>query len=306
MYDNDDQVITPGIIKKYQYNNNNVLSKPNWIKIKLPLFSENINRLKKILKDNNLHTVCQEAMCPNLSECFNNKTATFMILGNICTRRCPFCAVDKGRPNVVNKEEPKKLSEVVLKMGIKYVVITSVNRDDLKDGGAKQFSKCIKYLRMQKYLKVEILVPDFRKKMKIAINIISKYPPHVFNHNIENVPRLYKIIRPGANYIHSLKLLNFFKKKNPNVPTKSGLMLGLGEKNAEIIKVLKDLRDNGVSMLTLGQYLQPSDKHLPVKKYISPIEFQYFEREAFSMGFSNVFCGPLVRSSYHAHLQLKE
>lgn len=281
------------------------LPKPKWIKIKLPKSFDHINKLKKILRKHSLNTVCEEALCPNLSECFNNYTATFMILGNICTRKCPFCAVKKGRPYNIDVNEPKKLSEAVFQMGIKYVVITSVNRDDLKDGGAKQFSECIKSLRIKKNIKIEILVPDFRQSLNQSINIISNSPPDVFNHNIENVPRLYHIIRPGANYQKSLCLLNTFKKRNPNIPTKSGLMLGLGEKPKEIMEVLKDLRSNGVNMVTLGQYLQPSVKHLKIQRYIEPLEFEYYQNEALSMGFTHAFCGPLVRSSYHASIQIK-
>ncbi|WP_343182691.1 lipoyl synthase [Buchnera aphidicola] len=284
-------------------NKGNLLKKPYWIKVKLPDTFNQINQLKNILRKNNLHTVCEEALCPNLTECFSKKTATFMILGNICTRKCPFCAVKKGRPGFVDKNEPKKLSETVFQMDIRYIVITSVNRDDLKDGGAKQFSKCIQYLRHNKKIKIEILVPDFRSSIKYSIDILSQYPPDVMNHNLENVPRLYKKIRPGANYKKSLYLLEYFKKNNPNILTKSGLMLGLGETDKEIISVLKDLRENGVNMLTLGQYLQPSNKHLPVERYVTPIEFKNIHDEALSMGFSSVFCGPLVRSSYHADLQ---
>ncbi|WP_410051743.1 lipoyl synthase [Buchnera aphidicola] len=297
------------ILEKY-YNlknidKNDTLSKPSWIKIQLPQSFKYIKKIKNILRKHSLNTVCEEALCPNLPECFNNRTATFMILGNICTRKCPFCAVKKGRPYHVDVHEPKKLSEVVFQMGITYVVITSVNRDDLKDGGAQQFAECIKKLRIKKNIKIEILVPDFRHALKRAINIISDNPPDIFNHNLENVPRLYHIIRPGANYKKSLYLLNAFRKKNPHISTKSGLMLGLGEKKKEIIQVLKDLRSNGVNMLTLGQYLQPSINHLKVQKYIKPIEFEYYKNEALSMGFTHAFCGPLVRSSYHASLQSK-
>ncbi|QCI27183.1 lipoyl synthase [Buchnera aphidicola] len=292
-------------LKKNIFLKNKKLSKPNWIRIKLPKSFFYINKIKNILKTNSLHTVCEEALCPNLPECFNNKTATFMILGNICTRKCPFCAVKKGRPNIIDKNEPYKLSKTVFQMGIKHIVITSVNRDDLKDGGAKHFVKCIKKLRINKKIKIEILVPDFRNSIKYSIDILSTYPPDIFNHNLENVPRLYKIIRPGANYQKSLYLLNYFKQKNPNIPTKSGLMLGLGETKEEIIQVLKDLRENGVNMLTLGQYLQPSKNHISVKKYITIEEFQYYKNQALSMGFTNAFCGPLVRSSYHANKQIK-
>ncbi|CAL4320646.1 Lipoyl synthase [Buchnera aphidicola (Pterocallis alni)] len=294
--------------KKFLFQNNsiikkNTLNKPNWIKIKLPTSSAKIHQLKKILRKNSLHTVCEEALCPNLTECFNNKTATFMILGNICTRKCPYCNVTKGRPNTVDPLEPIHLSNTVFEMGIKYIVITSVNRDDLKDGGAIQFSNCIKELRHKKEIKIEILVPDFRNSIQQSIQIISQNPPDVFNHNLENVPRLYNLIRPGANYYNSLKLLRDFKKYNPTIPTKSGLMLGLGETNQEIMMVLKDLRANKVDMLTLGQYLQPSKNHIPVKKYFTPQEFEHFRKEALSLGFKHALCGPLVRSSYQAHIQ---
>ncbi|CAL4042624.1 Lipoyl synthase [Buchnera aphidicola (Phyllaphis fagi)] len=289
-------------IKKYK---KTLLPKPNWIKVKLPVQLNNFNYIKKKLKNKFLHSVCEEALCPNIHECFNNKTATFMILGNICTRKCPFCAVSYGRPQPINSEEPNNLSQTVFHMNINYVVITSVARDDLKDGGAIQFNNCIKLLRVKKNIKIEILVPDFRNSLKYSIKIISQQPPDIFNHNLENVPRLYKMIRPGANYNKSLKLLNYFKTLNPNIPTKSGLMLGLGETDQEIIQVLRDLRSNGVDMLTLGQYLQPSIYHIPVQKYVNPEKFKYFKNEALSMGFSNAFCGPLVRSSYHANLQIK-
>ncbi|WP_343128357.1 lipoyl synthase [Buchnera aphidicola (Takecallis taiwana)] len=291
--------------KQKYYNQEYILPKPKWIKIKLPKSFHDINRLKYIIRENNLNTVCEEACCPNITECFNNHTATFMILGNICTRKCPFCAVKKGRPNIIDFDEPKKISETVLKLGIKYIVLTSVNRDDLKDGGANHFLKCIQYLRNNNKIQIEILVPDFRQSLTQSIDIISNHPPDVFNHNLENVPRLYKIIRPGANYKKSLYLLNYFKKKNSTVPTKSGLMLGLGETEKEILQVLRDLRSNGVTMLTLGQYLQPSKQHLQVQRYIPPLEFQQYHNEALSMGFHKAFCGPLVRSSYHANLQIK-
>lgn len=284
-------------------NNINFLKKPNWIKVKVLSNSNKINKIKHILKMNNLHSVCEEALCPNISECFNNNTATFMILGSICTRRCGFCAVKNGRPSLPDKNEAKKLASVISKMKINYVVITSVARDDLHDGGAQHFVDCIKEIRKMNKITVEILVPDFRGRCRQALQIINKVPPDVFNHNIENVPRLYSYVRPGANYNLSLKLLEKFKLYNPTIPTKSGLMLGLGEKNKEIISVMNDLRSHGVNMITLGQYLQPSSKHLPVKRYITPLEFKQLEIEAYRMGFTAAFCGPLVRSSYHAHSQ---
>ncbi|USS94309.1 lipoyl synthase [Buchnera aphidicola] len=280
-----------------------MLNKPNWIKIKFPSDSSQIKNIKKILNKYSLNTVCQEAQCPNLTECFNNKTATFMILGSICTRKCPFCAVNKGRPLNIDKDEPRRLARVISYMNLKYVVITSVNRDDLKDGGSIQFLKCIRKIRQIKNIKIEILVPDFRRKINIALEIIGKSLPDVFNHNLENVPRLYNRIRPGANYLNSLKLLYNFNKKFPEIPTKSGLMVGLGETNKEIFQVMQDLYDNGVSMLTIGQYLQPSKNHFPVQRYVNFLEFDQIKRKAFSIGFKYVFCGPLVRSSYHAKNQ---
>jgi len=284
-------------------NNINILKKPDWIKVKIQSNSTRINEIKNILKKNNLHSVCEEALCPNLSECFNNNTATFMILGSICTRRCQFCAIQSGRPSDPDKNEAKKLAKVVSQMKISYVVITSVARDDLRDGGAKHFIDCIREIRKKNKITIEILVPDFRGRSKKALEIINTTPPDVFNHNIENVPRLYSYIRPGANYNASLKLLENFKLNNPKIPTKSGLMLGLGEKYKEVISVMYDLRRHGVTMITLGQYLQPSLTHLPVKRYITPLEFKQLKIEAYRMGFTNAFCGPLVRSSYHANLQ---
>ncbi|VFP79185.1 lipoyl synthase [Buchnera aphidicola] len=280
-----------------------VLKKPHWLKIRLPSNLYKINKIKNILKNNKLHSVCEEAHCPNLPECFNNGTATFMILGSICTRKCPFCAVKKGRALKIDINEPKKIFDVILKLNLKYVVLTSVSRDDLKDGGAGHFSKCIYTIRKKKNIKIEILVPDFRGKEIIALNKINKYPPDVFNHNVENVPRLYSIVRPGADYTKSLNLLYEFKKICPNIPTKSGLMLGLGEKKNEVISVLKDLKSVGVSIITIGQYMQPSKQHLSVQKYITPQEFIIFQNIALSLGFSKVFSGPLVRSSYHADKQ---
>ncbi|WP_343192785.1 lipoyl synthase [Buchnera aphidicola (Taiwanaphis decaspermi)] len=292
------------MIKKNTKSNLDIKKKPEWIKIRLPYNNHKIKKIKKIIKKNGLHSVCQEAMCPNISECFSNGTATFMILGNICTRKCSFCAVSKGRPLLVDLEEPIKLSNTILLMKINYVVITSVTRDDLKDGGSKQFVRCIKEIKKKtKNIKIEILVPDFKNCVNKAIKIISSNPPDIFNHNIENVPRLYKIIRPGANYSSSLKLLEKFKKKNSYIPTKSGLMLGLGEKYKEIIKVMKDLKSHGVNIITIGQYLQPSKKHLPVQRYITPLEFLHIKKEAFSIGFEKVVSGSFVRSSYRADLQ---
>ncbi|WP_343187941.1 lipoyl synthase [Buchnera aphidicola (Periphyllus koelreuteriae)] len=283
-----------------------MLKKPDWIKIKIPLNSIKVQKVKKILRNYSLNTVCEEAQCPNLTECFNKGSATFLILGYICTRKCPFCSVKKGRPNKIDKNEPKKLAKVISYMNLKYVVLTSVNRDDLKDGGISQFIQCIHEIRKIKKIKIEILVPDFRKKEKIALKLIKNNLPDIFNHNIETVPRLYNIIRPGANYYNSLKLLYNFNIKFPMIPTKSGLMVGLGETTSEIFKVLKDLYNHGVSMLTVGQYLQPSKNHFPVKKYLNNLEFNKIKETALLIGFKHVFCGPLVRSSYHAYDQYKE
>ncbi|MCU4136959.1 lipoyl synthase [Buchnera aphidicola (Sitobion miscanthi)] len=279
------------------------LKKPDWIKIKIPINTSRINQIKHALRKNNLYSVCEEAQCPNLSECFNNGTATFMILGPICTRNCPFCAVSHGTPNAIDIEEPQKLSNTIFDMGINYVVITSVVRDDLYDGGAQHFVNCIRAIRNKNMAKIEILVPDFRGRIKLILNVFNNALPDVFNHNIENVPRMYKKIRPGANYEKSLLLLESFKKKYCNIPTKSGFMLGLGEKDKEIIQVMKDLYSRGVTLLTVGQYLQPSIHHLPVKRYIPITEFENIKKEALSIGFTNAFCGPFVRSSYHASFQ---
>lgn len=281
------------------------LKKPDWIKVKIPIDTSRINKVKNALRKNNLYSVCEEANCPNLPECFNSGTATFMILGSICTRNCPFCAVLHGTPKSINKKEPKKLSNTVFDMGINYVVITSVARDDLYDGGAQHFVNCIQSIRKKNTVKIEILVPDFRGRVELVLDIFNMSLPDVFNHNIENVPRLYKTVRPGANYKKSLYLLQSFKKKFPCIPTKSGFMLGLGEKDKEIIKVMKDLYSSGVELLSVGQYLQPSPYHLPVKRYISPMEFENIKKEALSIGFRNAFCGPFVRSSYHADFQSK-
>ncbi|AHG61837.1 lipoyl synthase [Buchnera aphidicola] len=279
------------------------LPKPDWIKIKIPVNTSRIHNIKKALRKNNLHSVCEEAQCPNLSECFNNGTATFMILGSICTRNCPFCAVFHGKPNPVNIEEPEKLSNTIADMEIDYVVITSVVRDDLYDGGAQHFVNCIQSIRNRNKVKIEILVPDFRGKIELILKIFNTALPDIFNHNIENIPRMYKKIRPGADYKRSLSLLESFKKRYFEIPTKSGLMLGLGEKDIEIIQVMKDLYSSGVTLLTVGQYLQPSIHHLPVQRYITPLEFENIKKEALSIGFTNAFCGPFVRSSYHASFQ---
>ncbi|AHN25521.1 Lipoate synthase [Gilliamella apicola] len=280
------------------------LKKPDWMKIKIPVHSTNIAHIKNTMRKHGLHSVCEEASCPNLAECFNHGTATFMILGDICTRRCPFCDVAHGRPLPPDREEPFKLAQTIQEMKLRYVVITSVDRDDLKDGGASHFADCTREIRaLSPNIKVETLTPDFRGCIDEAVEVLSDNPPDVFNHNLENIPRLYKKIRPGANYVGSLKLLSAFKEKHPDIPTKSGLMVGLGETNAELIEVLKDLRSHGVTMLTLGQYLQPSKYHLPVERYVPPEEFDELKQIALGMGFTHAACGPFVRSSYHADLQ---
>ena len=281
-----------------------MLRKPEWLRIKLPRTTERIDNIKSALRKHDLHSVCEEASCPNLSECFNHGTATFMILGDICTRRCPFCDVGHGRPLAPSAEEPKKLALTLKDMALKYVVITSVDRDDLRDGGAQQFAECIKEIAVHApHTKVEILVPDFRGRMDRALEILNQHPPHVFNHNLETAPRLYTKARPGANYQWSLDLLKKFGEANPTVNTKSGLMVGLGETNEEILQVMRDLRAHGVKMLTIGQYLQPSKDHLPVERYVHPDDFDMFQEEAMKMGFEHAACGPLVRSSYHADKQ---
>lgn len=264
----------------------------------------NVKRLKKVLREQKLFTVCEEASCPNLGECFGHGTATFMIMGEICTRRCPFCDVGHGRPLPLDQQEPVNLAETIQAMQLKYVVITSVDRDDLRDGGAAHFVECIEKTReLSPQIKVETLVPDFRGRVDIALQILQTAPPDVFNHNLETVPRLYREARPGADYQGSLDLLKAFAVACPGVPTKSGLMLGLGEEKDEVLQVLSDLREHNVTMLTLGQYLQPSAHHLPVKRFVTPDEFDEYKRIAESMGFTQVASAPMVRSSYHADLQ---
>lgn len=279
---------------------------PVWIKAQAPSAPE-VQQLKAILRDAKLHTVCEEASCPNLGECFKHGTATFMILGDLCTRRCPFCDVGHGKPLPPDSEEPRHLAETLAAMRLQYVVITSVDRDDLKDGGAQHFVDCIRAARQASPgTRIEILVPDFRGRLDIALDILAAEPPEVMNHNLETVPRLYKACRPGADYAHSLKLLQQFKLRCPGVPTKSGIMLGLGETDAEVLDVLRDLRAHDVDMLTIGQYLQPSGHHLPVERFVEPAQFSEFERVALTMGFKNVASGPMVRSSYHADKQAAE
>ncbi|MFM5269795.1 lipoyl synthase [Aeromonas veronii] len=286
--------------------NEELLRKPDWMRIKLPPSSQKIEHIKSTLRKNKLHSVCEEASCPNLAECFNHGTATFMIMGAICTRRCPFCDVAHGRPLALDPEEPKKLALTIKEMNLKYVVITSVDRDDLRDGGAQHFADCIREIREHSpQTRIEILTPDFRGRMEQALEVFRETPPDVFNHNLETAPRMYRVARPGADYKWSLELLRSIKEMHPHVPTKSGLMMGLGETNEEIVEVLKDLRAHGVNMLTLGQYLQPSRHHLPVKRYVPPAEFDELKDVAMELGFTHAACGPFVRSSYHADLQAK-
>ncbi|WP_447771343.1 lipoyl synthase [Aeromonas veronii] len=286
--------------------NEELLRKPDWMRIKLPPSSQKIEHIKSTLRKNKLHSVCEEASCPNLAECFNHGTATFMIMGAICTRRCPFCDVAHGRPLALDPEEPKKLALTIKEMNLKYVVITSVDRDDLRDGGAQHFADCIREIREHSpQTRIEILTPDFRGRMEQALEVFRETPPDVFNHNLETAPRMYRVARPGADYKWSLELLRRIKEIHPHVPTKSGLMMGLGETNEEIVEVLKDLRAHGVNMLTLGQYLQPSRHHLPVKRYVPPAEFDELKDVAMELGFTHAACGPFVRSSYHADLQAK-
>ena len=282
-----------------------LLRKPDWIRVRIRTNPE-ITRIKDILRRRKLASVCEEASCPNLPECFSHGTATFMIMGEICTRRCPFCDVAHGSPKELDQDEPLQLAEAVQEMGLKYVVVTSVDRDDLKDSGASHFAECILNIRsLNRDTTIEVLVPDFRGRMETAVEILSATPPDVFNHNLETVPRLYKKARPGADYKWSLELLQAFKAQNADVPTKSGLMLGLGETNDEVIEVMKDLRAHNVEMLTLGQYLQPSRDHLAVERFAHPDEFDELARVGAKLGFHHVASGPLVRSSYHADLQAK-
>jgi lipoic acid synthetase len=279
------------------------LAKPDWIRVKAATSAE-VQRVKELLRTAKLHTVCEEASCPNLSECFNHGTATFMIMGGICTRRCPFCDVAHGRPDPLDVNEPTHLAETIHAMNLKYVVITSVDRDDLRDGGAAHFVACITAVRgASPTIQIETLVPDFRGRVEIALEVLGQALPDVFNHNLETVPRLYKQSRPGADYHGSLQLLKEFKQRYPAVPTKSGLMLGLGETDNEIVEVLRDLRTHDCDRLTLGQYLQPSRHHLSVERYVTPQKFAELEHIAKELGFSHIASGPLVRSSYHADLQ---
>jgi lipoic acid synthetase len=279
------------------------LRKPDWIRVKWPA-TPAVARLKSILREQNLHTVCEEASCPNIGECFGKGTATFMIMGDVCTRRCPFCDVAHGRPAPLDAHEPENLARTISAMGLKYVVITSVDRDDLRDGGAGHFVACIRAVRTHSpQTRIEVLVPDFRGRMAVALALMDEAPPDVFNHNLETVPRLYRKARPGADYRHSLELLRGFKQRHPAAPTKSGLMVGLGETLDEIRDVMRDLRAHDCDMLTIGQYLQPTRHHLAVERYVTPEEFTELARDGESMGFTHVASGPLVRSSYHADRQ---
>jgi len=293
-----------GTIPIVPANENVTLKKPSWIRVKAGSDATRFGEIKTILREQALHTVCEEASCPNIGECFGKGTATFMILGDLCTRRCPFCDVGHGKPLPPDAQEPLHLAQTIAALHLKYVVITSVDRDDLRDGGAQHFADCIARVReLSPQTAIEILVPDFRGRLDIAIDILSKTPPDVLNHNLETVPRLYKEARPGADYAHSLLLLKTFKARNPGVATKSGVMLGLGETDEEILAVLHDLRTNAVNMLTIGQYLAPSGHHLPVRRYAHPDVFAMLGREAETLGFSHVASAPMVRSSYHADQQ---
>jgi lipoyl synthase len=283
------------------------LPKPAWIRVRAASPNSRFHEIKDVLRRQQLHTVCEEASCPNIAECFGKGTATFMILGDICTRRCPFCDVAHGRPLAPDAHEPHHLAETIAALKLGYVVITSVDRDDLRDGGARHFVDCIAAVRRESpRTTIEILVPDFRGRHERALEILAAAPPDVLNHNLETVPRLYRKARPGGDYAHSLKLLQAFKQLHPSVPTKSGLMVGLGERDEEILQVMRDLRAHGVDMLTIGQYLQPSPHHLAVERYVEPQVFAAFEREAASLGFKHAAVGALVRSSYHADRQAHE
>lgn len=280
------------------------LAKPGWIRVRAQSESSRFAEIKAILREHRLHTVCEEATCPNIGECFGKGTATFMILGDLCTRRCPFCDVAHGRPQPPDADEPANLARTIAALKLKYVVITSVDRDDLRDGGAGHFAACIDAVReLSPSTRIEVLVPDFRGRLDLALERLAGSLPDVLNHNLETVPRLYAQARPGADYSHSLRLLRDFKSRYPDIPTKSGLMVGLGETDEEILAVMHDLRRHDVDMLTIGQYLQPTGHHLPVLRYVDPDGFARFERAAQEMGFAHAACGPMVRSSYHADQQ---
>jgi lipoic acid synthetase len=283
------------------------LPKPAWIRVRAPGPDSRFYEIKDILRRQKLHTVCEEASCPNIAECFGKGTATFMILGDICTRRCPFCDVAHGRPLAPDAQEPQHLADTIAQLALSYVVITSVDRDDLRDGGAQHFVDCISAIRKQSpHTTIEVLVPDFRGRLERALEILAAAPPDVLNHNLETVPRLYRKARPGGDYAHSLRLLQEFKRLHPAVPTKSGLMVGLGEQDDEILQVMRDLRAHDVDMLTIGQYLQPSPHHLPVERYVEPGVFKAFDSQALVMGFRHAAIGAMVRSSYHADQQAHE
>lgn len=281
-----------------------ILRKPEWIRVKAGSPSTRFYEIKDILRANQLVTVCEEASCPNIGECFGNGTATFMIMGDKCTRRCPFCDVGHGRPDPLDADEPRRLANTIAQLKLRYVVITSVDRDDLRDGGAQHFVDCINAVRAASPLtQIEVLVPDFRGRLDKALDVFAAGLPDVMNHNLETVPRLYKQARPGSDYAHSLKLLRDFKQRYPHVPTKSGLMVGLGETDDELLEVLRDMREHAIDMLTIGQYLAPSAHHLPVLRYVHPDTFAMFEREAIALGFTHAAVGAMVRSSYHADQQ---
>jgi len=283
------------------------LPKPPWIRVRAASPNSRFYDIKRILRDQKLHTVCEEASCPNIAECFGKGTATFMILGDICTRRCPFCDVAHGRPLPPDAQEAQHLAETIALLKLKYVVVTSVDRDDLRDGGAQHFVDCIRAVRAASpSTTIEVLVPDFRGRLERALEILAAAPPDVMNHNLETVPRLYRTARPGGDYTHSLRLLQQFKRSHRSVPTKSGLMVGLGETDDEILAVMRDLRAHDVDMVTIGQYLQPSPHHLPVERYVEPAAFARFEKEALKLGFRHAAVGALVRSSYHADRQAEE
>ena len=283
------------------------LPKPAWIRVRAPSPNSRFYEIKDILRRQKLHTVCEEASCPNIGECFGKGTATFMILGDICTRRCPFCDVAHGRPLAPERDEPRQLGETIAQLRLSYVVITSVDRDDLRDGGAQHFVDCIRAVRAAApRTTIETLIPDFRGRVERALEILAAAPPDVLNHNLETVPRLYRKARPGGDYLHSLRLLQAFKRSHPQVPTKSGLMVGLGETDQEIFQVMRDLRAHDVDMLTIGQYLQPSPHHLPVQRYVAPEVFRSWGAEASALGFKHAAAGAMVRSSYHAEGQAHE
>ena len=283
-----------------------VLKKPEWIRVKAGSPNTRYYEIKQILRESNLNTVCEEASCPNIGECFGHGTATFMIMGDKCTRRCPFCDVGHGRPDALDQDEPLKLAQTIAKMRLKYAVITSVDRDDLRDGGAGHFVECIQQIRaLSPQTQIEILTPDFRGRDERALDILQAAPPDVMNHNLETAPRLYKEARPGSDYQFSLNLLKKFKARHPHVPTKSGIMVGLGETDEEVLQVLRDMRAHDINMLTIGQYLAPSTSHLPVRRYVHPDTFKMYEQAAYDMGFTHAAVGALVRSSYHADVQAK-